>query len=70
MSTIDWSAMASSGMTFTGVKASEGNYYTNPYYDTDAAQAVNAGLYVTPYIFANPYPGTGPPLSRPTTGPR
>ena len=66
-STIDWSAMASSGMTFTGVKASEGNYYTNPYYagnvaksyEADAQQAVNAGLYVTPYIFANPYPGNG-----------
>ena len=63
--------MASSGVTFTGVKASEGKYYTNPYYKTDAEQAVNAGLYVTPYIFANPYPGaTGPPPSRPTTGPR
>jgi hypothetical protein len=50
--------MASSGVTFTGVKASEGKYYTNPYYKTDTAQAVAAGLYVTPYIFANPYPST------------
>jgi lysozyme len=55
---IDWSSMASSGVTFTGVKASEGKYYTNPYYKTDTAQAVAAGLYVTPYIFANPYPST------------
>jgi GH25 family lysozyme M1 (1,4-beta-N-acetylmuramidase) len=55
---IDWSSMASSGVTFTGVKASEGKYYPNPYYKTDAAQAVAAGLYVTPYIFANPYPST------------
>jgi len=58
-STIDWSAIASSGISFTGVKASEGNYYTNPFYKTDVAQAVAAGLYVTPYIFANPYPGNG-----------
>lgn len=58
-STIDWSTIASSGISFTGVKASEGNYYTNPFYKTDAAQAVAAGLYVTPYIFANPYPGNG-----------
>jgi len=58
-STIDWSSVASAGMSFTGVKASEGNYYTNPFYKTDVAQAVAAGLYVTPYIFANPYPGNG-----------
>ena len=58
-STIDWSTIASSGISFTGVKASEGNYYTNPFYKTDVAQAVAAGLYVTPYIFANPYPGNG-----------
>lgn len=66
-STINWSTIASSGISFTGVKVSEGNYYTNPYYagnvaksyEADAAQAVAAGLYVTPYIFANPYPGNG-----------
>jgi len=67
MPTIDWSGIASSGVSFTGVKASEGNYYTNPYYagnvaksyEADAQQAVNAGLYVTPYIFANPHAGNG-----------
>jgi GH25 family lysozyme M1 (1,4-beta-N-acetylmuramidase) len=66
-STIHWSTIASSGISFTGVKASEGNYYPNPYYagnvaksyEADAQQAVNAGLYVTPYIFGNPYPGNG-----------
>lgn len=66
-STINWPNVASSGMTFVGIKVSEGNYYTNPYYagnvtkneEADAAQAVAAGLYVTPYIFANPYPGNG-----------
>jgi GH25 family lysozyme M1 (1,4-beta-N-acetylmuramidase) len=67
MPTIGWSGIASSGVSFTGVKASEGNYYTNPYYagnvaksyEADAQQAVNAGLYVTPYIFANPHAGNG-----------
>jgi GH25 family lysozyme M1 (1,4-beta-N-acetylmuramidase) len=56
---IDWSSVASSGISFTGVKASEGNYYPNPYYKTDVAQAVAAGLYVTPYIFAEPYHTNG-----------
>ena len=64
--TIGWSSVASSGISFAGVKASEGNYYTNPYYagdvaksyEADAQQAVNAGLYVMPYVFANPYDST------------
>lgn len=59
MPTIDWPGIASSGVSFAGVKATEGNYYTNPYYNTDAAQAVAAGLYLTPYIFANPHAGNG-----------
>lgn len=61
-STINWTDVAGS-QAFVGIKASEGNYYTNPYYagnvaksyQADAADAVDAGLYVTPYIFANPY---------------
>ena len=65
-STIDWPGVASLGVHFAGIKASEGNYYTNPYYagnaakkeEADAAQAVAAGLYVTPYVFANPYDST------------
>jgi GH25 family lysozyme M1 (1,4-beta-N-acetylmuramidase) len=65
-STIDWASVASSGAQFAGIKVSEGNYYTNPYYagdaakseQADAAQAVAAGLYVTPYVFANPYNST------------
>src|SRR5215469_15701350 len=65
-STINWASVAASGAQFTGIKVSEGNYYTNPYYagdaakseQADAAQAVAAGLYVTPYVFANPYAAT------------
>jgi len=53
--TINWSSVASAGKAFTGIKASEGNYYTNPFYANDVAQAVAAGLYVSPYVFANPY---------------
>jgi Ricin-type beta-trefoil lectin domain/Glycosyl hydrolases family 25 len=65
--TINSAGVSSAGMSFVGIKASEGNYYTNPYYagnttknyEADAAEAVAAGLYVTPYVFANPYPGDG-----------
>jgi GH25 family lysozyme M1 (1,4-beta-N-acetylmuramidase) len=65
---INWSDVASSGVYFAGIKASEGAYYPNPYYagnvtedyEADAADAVDAGLYVTPYVFANPY---NPPSS-------
>lgn len=65
-STIDWASVAASGARFAGIKVSEGNYYTNPYYagntatsvQADAAQAVAAGLYVTPYVFANPFNST------------
>jgi GH25 family lysozyme M1 (1,4-beta-N-acetylmuramidase) len=60
-STINWTDVAG-GEAFVGIKASEGNYYTNPYYagnagqkeQADAADAIAVGLYVTPYIFANP----------------
>jgi GH25 family lysozyme M1 (1,4-beta-N-acetylmuramidase) len=65
-STINWASVAAAGAQFTGIKVSEGNYYTNPYYagdaamgeEADAAQALAAGLYVTPYVFANPYNST------------
>jgi len=60
-STINWTDVAG-GEAFVGIKASEGNYYTNPYYagnagqkeQADAEDAIAVGLYVTPYIFANP----------------
>lgn len=65
-STINWASVAAAGVQFTGIKVSEGNYYINPYYagdaakgeESDAAQALAAGLYVTPYVFANPYNST------------
>jgi GH25 family lysozyme M1 (1,4-beta-N-acetylmuramidase) len=56
---IDWGQVASAGYKFASIKASEGNYYVNPYYATDLAQAKAAGLYVTGYHFAVPNVSSG-----------
>jgi hypothetical protein len=34
---------------------SEGTYYDNPYYASVAVQAARAGLFVMPYVFADPF---------------
>ena len=51
---IDWPQVAASGVGFAGVKATEGNYYKNPYALTDLAGAQAAGLSVVAYAFAIP----------------
>ena len=51
---IDWAQVAAAGYKFAFVKATEGNYYANPYYASDLAQAKAAGLYATGYHFAIP----------------
>jgi lysozyme len=51
---IDWRGLAARGISFVAIKASEGNYYTNPYYGPDARGASQAGLAVLAYAFANP----------------
>ncbi|HWG13826.1 MAG TPA: ricin-type beta-trefoil lectin domain protein [Streptosporangiaceae bacterium] len=56
---INWTQVAGAGYQFAAVKATEGNYYTNPYYATDAAEAKSAGLYTTGYHFAIPNVGGG-----------
>jgi GH25 family lysozyme M1 (1,4-beta-N-acetylmuramidase) len=56
---INWDQVAQAGYKFAFVKASEGNYYVNPYYATDLAQAKAAGLYVTGYHFAIPNVSSG-----------
>ena len=56
---INWPDVAAAGNTFTAIKASEGTYYDNPYYASDAVQAASAGLFVMPYAFANPFPAKG-----------
>jgi lysozyme len=55
---IDWSQVAGAGYTFAAIKATEGNYYTNPFYASDVAAAKAAGLYVAGYQFAIPNVGT------------
>jgi lysozyme len=52
---INWPDVAGAGSTFAAIKASEGAYYVNPYYASDAVQAVRAGLFVMPYALANPF---------------
>ena len=51
---IDWRELAGHGIRFVAIKASEGTYYTNPYYLSDARSASRAGLSVLAYTFANP----------------
>lgn len=50
-----WSQLQQAGNSFVGVEATEGNYYQDPDYAKDVASATGAGLYVIPYVFANPY---------------
>ena len=52
---VNWSQVASDGYAFAFIKATEGNYYTNPGYATDFAAAKAAGLLAAGYSFANPY---------------
>ena len=57
-SDINWTEVAAAGKSFAAIKATEGNYYTNPFYASDAKAATAAGIYVAPYAFANPYDPT------------
>jgi GH25 family lysozyme M1 (1,4-beta-N-acetylmuramidase) len=60
---INWALLARQGVRFIAVKVSEGTYYRNPYYPSDARAAAAAGLRVMPYAFANPRRGTGPAMA-------
>lgn len=51
---INWTLVARAGYKFAAVKATEGDYYVNPWAATDLTAAKAAGLYVTPYHFAIP----------------
>ena len=51
---IDWAQVAAAGYTFAAIKATEGDYYANPYGTADLAGAQAAGLSVTGYHFAIP----------------
>jgi GH25 family lysozyme M1 (1,4-beta-N-acetylmuramidase) len=52
-----WADLRQSGVTFVGVKASEGDYFKDSTYQPYTRAATTAGLYVMPYVFANPYQG-------------
>jgi GH25 family lysozyme M1 (1,4-beta-N-acetylmuramidase) len=56
---IDWPEVAAAGYKFAFVKATEGDYYVNPYYAYDLAEARAAGLYVAGYDFAIPNVSSG-----------
>jgi GH25 family lysozyme M1 (1,4-beta-N-acetylmuramidase) len=51
---IDWTQVAGDGIQFATVKATEGDYYHNPYALTDLAGAQAAGLSTIAYAFAIP----------------
>jgi GH25 family lysozyme M1 (1,4-beta-N-acetylmuramidase) len=51
---ISWTAVAAAGYRYAAVKATEGDYYVNPWAATDLAKAKAAGLDVAPYHFAVP----------------
>ena len=51
---IGWSSVAAAGYKFVAIKATEGDYYVNPWAVTDMNAAKAAGLSVTPYHFAIP----------------
>lgn len=61
---INWRVLARGGIKFVAVKVSEGTYYTNPYYASDARGAARAGLAVMPYVFANPHAAPGAKTAR------
>jgi GH25 family lysozyme M1 (1,4-beta-N-acetylmuramidase) len=51
---IDWVAVAADGIQFAAIKATEGNYYQNPFALSDLADAQAAGLSTIAYAFAIP----------------
>ena len=61
---INWRLLARDDIRFVAIKASEGTYYTNPYFASDARAAAAAGLSVVPYVFANPRRASGAATAR------
>ena len=52
----DWANVKSAGMTFTGVMAYDGATVANTNYVSEVTGALGAGLYVMPYVVADPLP--------------
>jgi GH25 family lysozyme M1 (1,4-beta-N-acetylmuramidase) len=61
---INWRVLARHGIGFVAIKVTEGTYYTNRYYRSDARAAAKAGLAVLPYVFANPSQSDGAATAR------
>ena len=49
-----WPDVKAAGMSFVGVMADDGASVTNPSYTSQVTGALNAGLFVMPYVFADP----------------
>jgi GH25 family lysozyme M1 (1,4-beta-N-acetylmuramidase) len=49
-----WPDVKAAGMTFVGVEAAQGKTITNSLYDSQVTGATSAGLYVMPYVYADP----------------
>jgi GH25 family lysozyme M1 (1,4-beta-N-acetylmuramidase) len=56
---VNWSATKAAGAQFSYAKATEGTYYTNPYFAQQYNGAYNAGLIRGAYHFAIPNGGSG-----------
>lgn len=56
---INWGEVAGAGYRFAFIKATEANYYVNPYFASDIQAAKAAGLLATGYVFAVPNVSSG-----------
>ena len=56
---VDWSSVAADGGRFAYIKATEGTYYTNPYFAQQYNGAHDAGLFRGAYHFAIPSDSSG-----------
>jgi lysozyme len=56
---INWPKVAAARIQFAAIKATEGNYYVNPYHARDLVRASAAGVHVVAYAFVNPRPHAG-----------
>ncbi|NBM20231.1 lysozyme [Streptomyces sp. GC420] len=56
---VSWSTLWNSGVRFAYVKASEGNYYTNPYFSQQYNGSYNIGMIRGAYHFATPNDSSG-----------
>ncbi|TWD81593.1 GH25 family lysozyme M1 (1,4-beta-N-acetylmuramidase) [Kribbella amoyensis] len=56
---VNWASQWSAGKRFAYVKASEGNYYTNPYFAQQYNGSYNVGMIRGAYHFATPNDSSG-----------